>query len=367
MRVNQSNPFKPLCRHLLTMLVTLGVMMVGWSSVAHRVAADEGRDNAEMISLFTALSEPIAPSVAQVISGGRAVSLATVVSSDGYLITKRSELTGDPIRVRLSDNRIYPGRVAAVRRNSDLALIRIQANLQLIPAKLVNIRSPVASFLISVGRKGKTIGVGVVGVQPRRISHRAVLGVQLQGDSEGRAVVAEVKRNSGAAAAGIEPGDLIVAVNDRPETNHQGVRQILGGMFPGERVRLKVLRPSKLAGLQTLELSVRMRDLGRVEESDNDRKVNGPRSERQSGFEQVFQHDTVLDPDQCGGPVIDTQGQVIGVNIARAGRVISYALPSSLVKQEVASMLAEARSSEIPSSEIPSSEIPSLETPSLVP
>ena len=332
-----------------THLLAMGVCALLALGVAEEddARADEGRDNADMVSLVTPLSKSIEASVAQVISGGRPVSLATVVSTDGYLLTKRSELTGDPIRVRLSDNRIYPGRVAAVRRNSDLALIRIQGDVPLVPVDFVDRTPPIASFLLSVGRKGRTIGVGVLGVPARRVSHRAVLGVQLQDDGAGRAVVAEVKKNSGAEAAGIEPGDLIVAVNDRPETNHQGVRQILGGMFPGERVRLKVLRPTDLAGLQTLQMNAKMRDLGRVEESENDTRVNGPRNERQSGFELVFQHDTVLDPDQCGGPVINSRGDVIGINIARAGRVMSYALPSSLVMKEVVSMLREARNSQL--------------------
>ena len=331
---------------LLIGLLAIQLPTITDSVLTSCASADEGRDNAEMISLVAPLSKSVAPSVAQVISGRRPVSLATVVSADGYLVTKRSELTGDPIRIRLSDNRIYPARVAAVRRNSDLALIRIQADIPLVPINLVDVSPPVASFLITVGRKGRTIGMGVLGVPARRISHRAVLGVQLQDDGAGRALVAEVKKNSGAEAAGIELGDLIVAVNDRPDTNHQGVRQILGGMFPGERVRLKVLRPSKLAGLQALNMNVKMRDLGRVEESENEMRVNGPRNERQSGFERVIQHDTVLDPDQCGGPLINSKGDVIGINIARAGRVISYALPSSLVMKEVASMLREARAAQ---------------------
>ena len=59
----------------------------------------------------------------------------------------------------------------------------------------------------------------------------------------------------------------------------------------------------------------------------------------------MIQHDTVLDPGECGGPIIDTSGRAIGINIARAGRVVSYALPSSLVIPAVESMLVEARAS----------------------
>ena len=69
----------------------------------------------------------------------------------------------------------------------------------------------------------------------------------------------------------------------------------------------------------------------------------GPRNVRLSGFDQVMQHDTVMDTDECGGHLLDTRGNEIGINIARAGRVVSYALPASLILPEMVSMLAEAR------------------------
>ena len=86
-----------------------------------------------------------------------------------------------------------------------------------------------------------------------------------------------------------------------------------------------------------------IREFGLMRESENDSRVNGPRNARLSGFDRVIQHDTVLDPDECGGPVLDTSGRVLGLNIARAGRVVTYSLPASLVVPEMISMLQEAR------------------------
>ncbi len=40
----------------------------------------------------------------------------------------------------------------------------------------------------------------------------------------------------------------------------------------------------------------------------------------------------MLKPQECGGPVIDLDGKAVGVNIARAGRVESYAIPSEVLK-----------------------------------
>ena len=34
----------------------------------------------------------------------------------------------------------------------------------------------------------------------------------------------------------------------------------------------------------------------------------------------------------CGGPLVDLSGKVIGINIARAGRTETYALPADVVQ-----------------------------------
>ena len=54
--------------------------------------------------------------------------------------------------------------------------------------------------------------------------------------------------------------------------------------------------------------------------------MGGPLSERRAGFPAALQHDTVLQPNQCGGPVVDLDGKTVGINIARAAA--SAATPS---------------------------------------
>jgi S1-C subfamily serine protease len=316
------------------------VLSGGWS-----VWADERRDSGEMMRLVGPIAESVDNSVVQVLSGGRPVSLGTVVSSDGFVLTKRSELSGDPIRVRLGDGRLFPARVAAVRRRNDLAMLRVDSDVTLPPVRFASVQPPVASFVISPGRRrGRSVGIGIVGVKTaRRVDHRGRLGVVLESDSSGRALVQGVWPRSGADLAGIKEGDLIVAIDGTEKNSRVGVIETLRGKFPGEQVHLTILRPDESSGLQTLEMDASIREFGVMRESKSDSKVNGPRNVRLTGFDRVIQHDTVLDVDECGGPVLDTSGRVVGINIARAGRVVSYALPSSLVLPEMISMLEEAR------------------------
>jgi len=302
------------------------------------------RDNASMMNLVRPVAEKISGSVVQVYSGDRPVALGTIVAEDGFIITKRSELSGDPIRVRLSDGQLLPARVAAVRRSNDLAMLRVEGDLTLRPAEFAGDIPPVASFVISVGRKSNPIGLGVIGAKPRPISHQGRLGVLLQDDRTGRAMVRGVFPDSGAEAAGLKKGDLIVAINGRKERSRLGVIETLRGMFPGESVRLTITRNEEAKDSTTMDVDASIRDLNVMRESESDARVNGPRNVRLSGFDQVMQHDTVLDPDECGGPLMDINGNVIGINIARAGRVVSYALPASLILPEMVSMLSEARS-----------------------
>lgn len=297
------------------------------------------RDNGDMMRLVRPLAQATGQSVVQVVSDGTPVSLGVIVSEDGYVLTKRSELSGDPIRVRLPDSRLLPARVAAVRRGSDLALLRLEGvDESLPPIEFAEESQPaVGSFLISIGRGGTPIGLGVVSVPPRPVQHNGRLGI-VMGDDAGHPTVRGVFPQSGAAIAGVRMGDQIVAIDGRNEIDRTTVIQTLRGMFPGETVRLTISREGA-----TLDLVAKIQDFGVMQETANDLKVNGPRSSRLSGFEEVIQHDTVLDPDECGGALLDSSGRVVGLNIARAGRVVSYALPASLIVPELQRLLQDAQ------------------------
>lgn len=317
------------------------------------------RDSNAMMRLMRPVAEKVDGGIVEIISGGRPVALGTVVSSsqsnasgsktsdpsalrDAYVVTKRSELSGDPIRIRLSDGRLVPARVAAVRRRSDLALLVVQVDQatmdrSLLPVQFTGFVPLIGSFLVSPDRTGRVIGFGVVGAAPRKVDHTGRLGIELERISQSGARVRRILPDSGADDAGLELGDRIVAIDGRNQSNVDQVVSTLKGMFPGEVVQLTIERDGS-----TVDIPARMSEHAVLQESENDARVNGARNVRLSGFEQAIQHDMVLNPEQCGGPILDTEGRVIGLNIARAGRVVSYALPSSLVSSEISSMIAEA-------------------------
>ena len=67
-----------------------------------------------------------------------------------------------------------------------------------------------------------------------------------------------------------------------------------------------------------------------------------------SGFPSVIQTDMQLDRGRCGGPVVDLDGKVIGVAIARADRTRSFIIPAAhivdlLTKDPVSREVAEEK------------------------
>ena len=75
-----------------------------------------------------------------------------------------------------------------------------------------------------------------------------------------------------------------------------------------------------------------------VEDEAFQEDVTGPLSQRRSGFPIAIQHDCVLRPNECGGPLVDLDGNVVGINIARADRVSSLALTAGIVQQRIEEM-----------------------------
>jgi serine protease Do len=63
-------------------------------------------------------------------------------------------------------------------------------------------------------------------------------------------------------------------------------------------------------------------------------------SGRRSGYPTILTHDSVLRPTDCGGPLVDLDGNVIGINISRAGRTESWTVPTEVIQSVLADLKA---------------------------
>ncbi len=274
-------------------------------------------------------------STVQILAEDKQLALGTIVRENGWISTKSSEIPDTPIDVRLHDGTRAVGSVKIRRPEIDLALIKIDR--ERLPAITWSTETavPLGGWLASADSRSLPLALGVVSVLSRTVrQERSVLGIQMSGQRD-TAYVENVVVGSGAEKAGVREGDVIVEIDDNRLESRPEVLEYLGTVPAGKRLNIVVDRDgSRIAMLaQMMDLSSSLLDPTEME-------VNGHISARSTGFRNVIQHDTVLAPNDCGGPLIDVDGNCVGMNIARAGRICSYALPASVVASTVNEMLA---------------------------
>lgn len=277
----------------------------------------------------------VRPLIVQILLNDRPVALGMAVTTDGLLITKASEI--DPIH-RLSikqGKETHPVRVVGWSEAHDLALLKTNKTGWPTPNWHMGADPTVGQFLVTPGTEKTPIAVGVVSVPRRAIEKdetHGVLGVQLAGVE--RAVIEDMFEQSAALAAGVRVGDEItrvgsVAINSRPDL----IREI-AKHAPGETVVLEIRRNGKVVVVPVTLGHPFGNFLSRIAQQN---RLGGEISRRASGFPTVIQHDSTLKPEECGGPAVNIDGQIVGINIARSGRTESLMIPTSVVQEVIQS------------------------------
>ncbi|MFV1967003.1 MAG: S1C family serine protease [Pirellulaceae bacterium] len=301
-----------------------------------RLPDEHERNHPLVKAAFKDVVAPTSPSTVRVLSDGIQTALGTIVRSDGYILTKASELDGK-IQCYFGNGHRLDAEIVSVHAESDLALLHVEAR------GLPSVRwseggePPVGSWLASPNVEETPTAIGIMSAPSRTIPKpRAVLGIRLENAPQGPRV-GSVISNSAAAKAGLKAGDVIKNIDGVDLANRDQLIEAIGRRGPGDRVKLSVLREGKIQSV-TATLGD-FSHVGNQQQADLMDSLGGPLSRRRYGFSSVLQHDSVLRPRDCGGPVVNLDGEVIGVNIARASRVASYALPAPYVKHVLNELL----------------------------
>jgi serine protease Do len=317
------------------MIVLAAVLLLTSSAVS----AEEIRLARNVLSSFREVVAEPAKSTVQIYCDGYRSALGAVVREDGYIITKASELKGK-IQCRLHggrENEKLEATVVSTDASLDLAILKIDAK-NLAPIAWSEEALPVGSWLATPGIDTDPVSIGVVSVAARKIAAPSgALGITLA-NRDSVAQIEEVVPGLAADKAGLKGGDVILKVNGKETGSRQRLVETIRSFMPGEKVDLVVKR-----GSEELAISATLGSLSQLihgERAEFQNNLGGPLSERRGGFALAIQHDSVLRPADCGGPIVDLDGKAVGLNIARAGRVESYALPASLVRETIAKLLA---------------------------
>lgn len=297
------------------------------------------------LKAFAPVSDATRDSIVKLNVNGATVALATVVASNGLALTKASELKKGKLTGWLASEREVDAELLSTDEDEDLALVQVHA-AGLKPIRWASDNVAIGQWAITPGIAATPQAVGIISALPHRVRPpRALIGVQFDfAGSQPR--IRKILPGLGAEQVGLKLGDVIVAVNAQAVTSRDEVVNALRELREGQHVKLRIQR---LETQFTVEVRMMVPRAGQLEDDPEAERhysrLGGEVSHRSQGFEQAIEHDTVLQPWLCGGPLVDLDGKAIGINIARASRVSTYALPSRIVKQVLDDLKAKAKSS----------------------
>lgn len=269
---------------------------------------------------------------------GNYIAYGTVIGDGHLVLTKWSEslsARSGRLLVQSADGTAVPAAIYRVHPEEDLAVLQIEGD-PLTPVKWSDAKPVLGSFMAAPQPDGQLAGFGVLSVHERslRESDQAFLGVVGDLGFDGPGVkVREVSEDSGAARAGVRVGDIILRVGDRRISGLMELRTTLTPIEPGETVTLTLERDGK-----TLEVDALLGSrpefpnyLGRRLQQME--RMGTEVSRIRDSFSSVIQTDMRLQPNQIGGPVVNLQGEVIGITVARADRTRSFVMSSQSVRE----------------------------------
>jgi serine protease Do len=315
------------------------------TAAAAQDARDVLRNGPKVLHAFRPVVTGPSASAVRVRCGGRDVALGTVVGADGWILTKASLLTGKDVVCRLHDGRELPARVVGVQDPYDLALVKVEATGLVPVAWRDSTAGDVGRWVASVGPGPEPVAVGVISVGPRPYklgdqppktlnTKAGYLGVGLD-EAEGGAKIVMVAPKSPAEKAGLRPNDLVTHVAGKKVLDMESMINAVGRHKPGEVIAIRLKRGKEVVNVTAKLVRRPPFMMGNPQEL-----MGSALSNRRGGFPTILQHDTVLKPGDCGGPLVDLGGKAVGVNIARAGRTETYAVPAEAVRR----LLPELRS-----------------------
>jgi serine protease Do len=324
----------------------------------------------------------------RVLDGTTQIALGLVVDPEGRVVTKRTAVLGHSnLLCRLgwqgaTDGRPVPARVAAQSAEHDLALLKLDGKLDAAAIKANGFgelrwadKSPLVGQLVAplLGRFSDPLQFGcvgaAVGTEDRPYADVPQIMLVVEAGPKGEPVY---KEGNPALPARVfqhaEPegfrgllrnGDVITHLNGIRTPTLEDYRKVQDGLvyaprpdgkldttaaasgsFAGEPVVVGVLRDGKATDVPIYKVHSALQPTLTWDMC--------PLSIRRDGFPAVFAHDGRVRPEQCGGPVVDLGGRVVGLNIAQADPTRTLAIPADMVQKVVAHLREEAAKKDAP-------------------
>jgi len=280
----------------------------------------------------------------------KVLAYGTVVGDGSQVLTKWSEIErfSESIQVQTANRESYPAEIVGVFSEEDLVLLELgtggkalgeagsfeRSTSKLKPATFHPSALTLGKFLTAPQPTGKPAAFGVVSVLERNLreTDQAHLGIMADPEYKGEGVrISDVQTEYGAANAGLQAGDVILKVDDRKVSGLFELKNALSTKQPGDKVNIMVESAGKE---RDVEIVLSNRPV--IGQFSGDRlnqmeRMGGETSRVRDGFSRVVQSDMQIPSDRLGGPVIDLEGRVVGITLARADRTRTYIMGSEAV------------------------------------
>lgn len=316
-------------------LLTAAVLLAAFTTPA---SAQLSKDS-KLLAQFKPVVAKVNESTVRIKCDDKDTVLGTIVDADGLILTKLSELKG-VMYVRLPDGGEFEATTVAAHKDTDLALLKVDVK-GLKPVTFTDTaKLPRGSWVVSSGPTSDPVSIGIVSSMTRKLTgrdatalnpNRGYLGIYPDDavDKEGNAIgalITEISPGGPADKGGLLAEDIITELNGQKIVSPAKLREYLDTRKSGDVITVKVTRKGS-----TKELKVTL-GAAPKDRSDVQNGLGSKLSLRRTGFPQIIQTDMLLEPKDCGGPVVDIDGNVLGISIARAGRVETWVLPSEVIR-----------------------------------
>jgi membrane-associated protease RseP (regulator of RpoE activity) len=141
-----------------------------------------------------------------------------------------------------------------------------------------------------------------------------------------------VQPEYGAADAGIQSGDVILQIDGREITGLQELRNALSRKQPGDLVKLQVETAGKERSLDVTLSNRPIFGQFSFERLNQMERMGGEPNRVRGGFSRVVQSDMKIQKNQVGGPVVNLEGEIVGITLARADRTRTYLMSGAAVE-----------------------------------
>ena len=355
---NQS--FKPMS--IIKSHLSMGALCIGLASCTQlpilgqeSLSGDLRMNGKKVEAAFEAQRAVLQKSSAVIYRKTKPIGYGVIMSSEGHILVKHSELfelnedkkntLKTDLKIIVDTDRYAKMDILASDTEWDLAIIKIEAT-DLTPMEWAE-QSEIAqgTWIVTNGsssKKGRRVNIGIISANAREIKGAppVMLGLGLKNNKDEKGIeITNVADNSGAKEAGVLKGDVIKKFDGKDVTTREEIIDIIREKQPGDFAEVHLLREDKMETL-SLELRPRTEIAGDGKESKNrNDSMSGDFSARRDSFPMALQHDIDQNSRQTGGPLLNLEGKAVAINIARANRAESFAIPAKEALEVYAQML----------------------------